>query len=81
MRTLGNADGIGSADVCILRLERPIAIEDLDAFVAPVAYIHIALRIDSDGVQYIELPGLHTLGPQDLIKRPFLSNFATRAFP
>ena len=41
-----------------LRLEVAVAVEHLDALVAGVGDVDVALRVDRDAVQRVELPGL-----------------------
>src|SRR5579862_1786871 len=72
MGPLGNTNCLRSADACDLRLERAIVIEDLDALVAAVGDVDVALSIDSDAVRRIELAVLRAFGAPGLEERSVL---------
>src|SRR5258705_5258882 len=56
MRPGRDADGRRYADVGDLRLGVAVAVELLDAFVAGVGDVDVALRIERDAAQRVELP-------------------------
>src|SRR5439155_4813408 len=53
-----DADGHRRADVGDLRLRRAVAVEHLNALVAGVGDVHVALRVERDPAQRVELPDL-----------------------
>src|SRR3954452_22436369 len=52
-----DAERLRVADVLDLALERPVVVEDLDALVAAIGRINVALGIDGDAVDAGELAG------------------------
>ena len=57
-----DAERLRRPDIGELRLEVPVAVEDLNPLVAAVAYIDVALRIDSDRAGGAEIALLGALG-------------------
>ena len=62
MRSGGDADGPRSADVVVDGFEFEVVVEDLNAAVAAVAHIDIALGIHGQGVGKVELAGRRPVG-------------------
>ena len=81
MRARRDADRPRVADVVVDRLEVQVVVEHLDARVAAVADVDVALRVDRDRVRRVQLAGPLPRVPTDLMKRPFLSYFTTRELP
>src|SRR5579864_4120374 len=57
-RSWRDANRRGSTHIGDLRLERAIPIEDLNSLIPTIGNVHVALRIDGDSVNRVELTGL-----------------------
>ena len=79
MRARRDAHRPRRADVVVDRAQLQIVVEHLDAAVAAIGDVDVALRVDLKRVRHVELagPGCRACRP-DLMKRPFLSYFTTR---
>jgi hypothetical protein len=79
--SLGDAHGLWIADVRKRGLENTIVVEHMDAFVAAIARVDVALRVYRDTQNVGEFSGPCAFLAQDFTNRPSLSNFAMRALP
>src|ERR1017187_4710474 len=72
MRSRGNAEGPRGADLVVDRLELQVVVENLNAAVAPVSHVDVALGVHRDRVRKVELAGRGTPRPHGFDESPVL---------